>query len=343
MKKNKNNNFHWGNSLRVLPWSKEEEEITGIEQFLSITNEKWYIAKHTSNINEIYFLNNIKICNCRKCGSSNIIKNGFYKSNLQKYHCKDCNKNFSPITNTIFDSRKIPISEWFEYLIHLFEFHSIKTSSRDNKNAETTGRYWLYKVFAVLENIQDNIILEGNIYLDEMFFPVIKNKTTFKNGKELRGISKNKICVATAFDDHNHFLFLVEHTSKPSDKSTWNTLGKHIKPGSHLIHDGERSHGILIRELNLTEEYYKTDYTKKLKDEDNPLKPINHLHALAKRFMKQHGSYDRKNLQDWMNLFNYIIAPPINRYEKIKKFIELAINSLKKVKYRDVFKYKHLE
>lgn len=97
-----------------------------------------------------------------------------------------------------------------------------------------------------------------------------------------------------------------------------------------MIHDGERSHGILIRELNLTEEYYKIDYTNRLKDEDNPLKPINHLHSLAKRFMKQHGSYDRNNLQDWMNLFTYIIAPPINRYEKIKKFIELAINSQKK-------------
>lgn len=111
------------------------------------------------------------------------------------------------------------------------------------------------QVFSALKSIQDDTLLEGNIYIDEIFFPIIKNKTIAKDEKKLRGISKNKICVATALDDHNHFLFIVEHTSKPSDRSRWNALGKHIKPESHLIHDGERSHGILIRRLNLTEEY----------------------------------------------------------------------------------------
>ena len=64
------------------------------------------------------------------------------------------------------------------------------------------------------------------------------------------------------------------------------TLGFHIKPGSHLIHDKERSHGVLIRRLNLTQEVYKTKDTSNLKDEDNPLDPINKIHALSKRFMK---------------------------------------------------------
>ena len=80
------------------------------------------------------------------------------------------------------------------------------------------------------------------------------------------------------------------------------TLGFHIKPGSHLIHDKERSHGVLIRRLNLTQEVYKTKDTGNLKDEDNPLDPINKIHALSKRFMKSHGGYKREDLQDWMNL-----------------------------------------
>ena len=52
---------------------------------------------------------------------------------------------------TLFDSRKIPLSEWVEFLLHLFEFHSVKTSARDNRNAESTGKYWLAKVFSALE------------------------------------------------------------------------------------------------------------------------------------------------------------------------------------------------
>ena len=55
--------------------------------------------------------------------------------------------------------------------------------------------------------------------------------------------------MAVALDDFNHILIIVENTSKPSDKSTWNALGNHIRPKSQLIQDAEKSHGILIREL----------------------------------------------------------------------------------------------
>ena len=169
-----------------------------------------------------------------------------------------------------------------------------------------------------------------------MFFPVVKSKEVLKDGKKLKGISRNKIAVACAFDNHDHLYIKVEYTSKPSDTSTWDALGSHIKPGSHLIHDGERSHGVLIRNLNLTEEVYKTAYTLNLKDEDNPLDPINRLHALSKKFMKSHGGYNRDNLQDWMNLIWFILSKPQNRYEKIRKFFNIAVCTHKRVKYRDV-------
>jgi len=126
------------------------------------------------------------------------------------------------LTGTIFEDRKIPISEWIEYLIHLFEFHSITTSARENLNAYSTGRYWLFKVFAVLEDFQKDIILAGNVYLDETFFSVVESKKEHReNGKEYRGISRNKLCIAAAFDDTGHILLMCENTSNPSSKSTW--------------------------------------------------------------------------------------------------------------------------
>lgn len=73
-----------------------------------------------------------------------------------------------------------------------------------------------------------------------------------------------------------------------------------------------------------------------MKDEDNPLYPVNHLHLLLKRFMKEHGGYDREHLQDWMNLFWFIMNEPKDRYDKVLKFIRLAIISPKRVKYREV-------
>ena len=113
-----------------------------------------------------------------------------------------CNRKFDALTNTIFEDRKIPLQKWIEYLLYIFEYHSIHSSSRDNRNAESTGRYWLYKVFAVLKNIQKNVMLSGTVYIDEMFFPVVKHETVLKDGKQLRGISRNKICVATGCDSN---------------------------------------------------------------------------------------------------------------------------------------------
>lgn len=312
---------YWGSSLKRLPWDETNSPSLS-QRLISSTIHEWYEAKHSiSSQDEILLVNNILKTACPYCGSNRIVKNGFYRTGIQRYQCKSCSKKFSSLTNTIFAAKKIPISEWIEYLIHLFEFHSIRTSARDNRNSESTGKYWLIKVFEVLKHVQDDILLEGTIYLDETYFPVIKNKTICRNGKKLRGISRNKIGVAMAFDSNGNYLMIVEYTSKPSDSSTWQALGIHIKKGSHLIHDGERSHGKLIRELNLTSEVYPTKDTKILEDKDNPLNPINKIHALSKRFMKAHGGYDRDNLQDWMNLIWFIISKPNNRYEKIDKFI----------------------
>lgn len=36
-------------------------------------------------------------------------------------------KAFSPLTGTVFDVHKIPVSEWIEYMIHLFEFHFLSS------------------------------------------------------------------------------------------------------------------------------------------------------------------------------------------------------------------------
>ena len=324
-----------------LSWD-EDEDISPSQKLISSTVHEWYDAKHpVSSKEEIKLINSVNIYNCRNCGSVNFIRYGHYHSGINRYFCNDCHHYFCAITDTIFDNKKIPISEWIEYLLHLYEFHSITTSARDNRNAYSTGRYWLIKVFSVLKLYQDDITLEGNIYLDETFCTQIESKKKLRpDGKEYRGISRNKLCVASAFDDAGHVLLICESVSKPSLRSTWNVLGSHIKEGSTLIHDKEKSHSILIDKLNLTSIVYDSDEIKKLKDEDNPLNPINEIHYLAKRFMKAHGGFNRDNLQDFMNLISFILNKPYDRYEKVDIFINMALLEPQMVRYRDVMSKK---
>lgn len=300
--------------LRSFSWSKSEAKTTD-QLLVESTVSEWYDAKHrTMSKEEIIFINSLPIENCRLCDSSEFTKNGHRKDGIQIYFCKTCHHQFNPLTNTIFDSKKIPILEWIEYLLHLFEFHSLHSKAYDNRNSETTAKYWLIKVFEVLKGIQDDIVLDGTVYLDETYFSKAKQNKIKKDGKELRGISRT---------------------------STMRTYGKHIAEGSTIVHDEEKSHNILVEELGLKNEVYLSNKIKQLNDKENPLYPVNHLHMLLKKFIRAHGGYDRENLQDWMNLFWFIMNEPKDRYDKVLKFIKMAIMSPKRVKYRDALSKRH--
>lgn len=67
------------------------------------------------------------------------------------------------MTGTLFDSRKIPVAEWIEFPVYLFQYESLSVSSLDNRNVRSTGRYWIKKVFEALKNYRDGIML-GNVF-----------------------------------------------------------------------------------------------------------------------------------------------------------------------------------
>ncbi len=222
-------------------------------------------------------------------------------------------------------------------MIHLFEFHSLSSSARDNRNAKTTGKYWISKVFAVLSGCQKDILLSGRIYLDETYFPIMpKDESRKSDGKHYRGLSRNKICVVTATDGTDVFLAVCGR-AKPSRARILDAFEGHIKNGSVLIHDGENSHKILIETFGLTEEVYTTKATHNLPDDDTPMEPINPVHRSLKRFMRQHPAYDRDDLQDWLNLFWFIYTNRgISLDDKVKKFLRMAVLTRKVIRFREV-------
>ena len=211
------------------------------------------------------------------------------------------------------------------------EISEIKASSKSKLEYEDSNIDGL-----VIEIIYNNGEKEELNVTNEL---IQTDLTTLKDGNKLRGISKDKICVAVATDGFQTII-LSENTSKPSSKSTLDTMKCHIKPKSKLIHDGEHSHQVLIDELNLEEEFVKSSYQEYLNEKDNPLTPINKIHSYIKKFMRNHEGFSRDNLQDWMNLISFILNDPENRYDKLKIFLKLAISSPKRVKYRDVMSKK---
>ena len=124
------------------------------------TTEEWYRAKQPrTSGDEVGLINSLSASACPYCGSSSIKKNGKRRDGMQTYRCRGCGRKFNPLTGTVFDSRKIPISEWIEYLVHIFQYESVSVSSLDNRNSLSTGRYWMRKVFSVIKDCQKGIVL----------------------------------------------------------------------------------------------------------------------------------------------------------------------------------------
>ena len=324
-------------SLRQFSWSGTKERSDD-ELLIESTVLEWYEQKHRRpSTEEMSFVNSIRIASCPRCGCAIIAKDGKGSNGIQRYACRGCGKRFTPLTNTIFDSRKIPMSEWVEYLLHLFEFHSLKTSARDNRNSETTGGYWISKVFAVLKGIQKDVVLSGRVWIDEKLFDAPNAVKDRLRAKGASALSKGAQYYVACGTDGKLSFFLVMGKSKPSDRACLRTYGRHIAEGSTLIHDGEKSHNAVIDLLALRSKVYTAAQTKGLKDAVNPMDPINDRHDKMEKFMRAHSGYDRSRLQDWMNLFWFISCTPGDAMDKVKAFINLAISKRIRIKYREVY------
>ena len=327
-------------SRKSTPWDSLPL-LSPSQEFIRDNYKQHYFARHRSlcDSDEAALLNHYRPENCPNYGSAHCHKDGTTANGLQRYRCNHCGKSFSIVTGTIFEDHKLPLSEWIEYCLNLIHYSSISADSRNNKNAMSTSVYWLHKVFEVLDEYLETYQLHGTVFEDETYYSMIHSSIQKKNGKELRGLSKNKICIATACDD-THVYCHVCGSAKPSSNKIVKLFKGRIEPGSKLIHDGDNSHSELVKVLGLHSEVHTTAETKELDDKDNPLDRINHLHFLLKNFLRSHPGFKREDLQGYLNLFCFIMNPPFNDLEKVDILMNLAIKCHKTLRYRQYFSKK---
>ena len=326
-------------SRRKTPWDNCTETST-VQSFIMNKYKDNYYIKHQKllDTNENILINSIEIDDCPYCRNKNICKKGFTNNKIQRYYCYNCKRRFTPLTNTIFDDHKLPITEWIEFLNDIFNYGSISLTSKVNKNSVTTTTYWLQKLFCLLRVYNQNIKLSGTVYLDEFYYSVIKSDIELKeDGTKLRGISRNKYCIGIAYDKTN-IIATIEGLGKPTVNKTRKAFLENIENGSKLIHDDEKSHKILIEELELKDECYKSIDLKELNDDNNPLRPINHQCDLLRQFLNVHSGFDRNYLQDYLNLYCFMNSGKSkNKLEKINILLEFALKTRVSLKYRNMY------
>lgn len=325
-------------SRRRTPWDKNEE-LSPTQEFLKMHYLTRYEERHPTiaGADEAAMINSYLPEKRPFCGSQSFSRIGFDANGIRRYKCM-CGKKFKPTTGTIFDSRKIPVSEWIEYCLNIFRYTSLNADSWNNRNAISTSRYWLEKLFMTLEGYQNDIVLSGRVWLDETYYALImRDRERDEHGNLLRGLSRNQICVGVATDKTQSVCF-VEGNGKPSQRSSYQTFKDHIAPGSTLIHDKETTHKKLVEKLSLKSVAYASKDLKGLADSENPLDPVNRIHHLLKMFLNSHSGFKREDLQGFLNLYAFTINPPLEPLEKVEKILNLVFQNPKSLRYRDQFR-----
>ena len=324
-------------SRKRTPWDNQSK-ITPTQEYLQMHYVARYEERHPklADAGEADMINSYRPSKCPYCGTNKFVSKGYDSIGIKRYKCS-CGKYFKPTTGTIFDSRKIPICEWIEYCLNIFRYISLNADSWNNRNAMSTSKYWLEKLFLTLEQTQNNVVLSGTVWLDETYYALMmRDRQKDNNGHLMRGLSRNQICIGVA-TDKKHTVCFVEGFGKPSQKRSYDTFKEHIVPGSTLVHDKEKTHKKLVEKLSLTSITYSSSELRGLADSENPLDPVNRIHSLLKMFLNAHSGFSRDDLQNYLNLYAFVINPPSDHLEKVEKIINLVFENPKSLRYREQF------
>ena len=155
------------------------------------------------------------------------------------------------------------------------------------------------KIFKVLKNYQDDIVLNSPVFIDETYVHEDASKIEYKDEigkikkvkKQPRGISRNKICILIATDKKKSFALIVNH-GRPQRMKNYEICKKHIVPGSHLIGDEDTSLTYTANQMKLSREMYKSNTEEAYEH----LEPIDQLCSRYKFFLGKHKGFKKEIL-----------------------------------------------
>ena len=266
---------------------------------------------------------------CPFCNSNQYKKYGT-RNNKQRYKCLSCERIFLETTKTIFSSTKLDKETLHKLIILVIDDTKIKAIMDVLSLSSRTVYIWRIKIYKVAGEIIKRTLLSNKVWIDEKLVRVNKRYLIVKdNGLKYRGQSKNQIVIACAVDIHNNKYAEIIGRGHVTSKQCINSYGKHIKPGSYIIHDGIFSHDQLLRCLNSKDEIWKST----VKEAKKYMQPINSFCGEIERNLVIHIGSRTENLQDYLNWITF--RSTINKDNIREKVAELeSLCFQNKVAYR---------
>jgi len=260
---------------------------------------------------------NINCPECGACDTSN--KHGATKNGTQRYRCKACGKtyisNASPtkyLKNSDYTIKKL--------IGYMIDDVALDVIARNLKINIKTAHYYRYLVFHSLKGYQDEIKLSGTIMIDETFMRIKEDKYKLKrmDGKGIRGLSFNQLCIITLINLQGLFTAKISSRAMAMPDDYKRLFDHNIGKVKRFLHDGNPKQVKFMRQFNC-------ECIDARRDESGEYSTdiIDSLHSNIKRYLFKHAGYRMKNLQHYLNFFVYrynqlILANPNNKTEQLK-------------------------
>lgn len=253
------------------------------------------------------------IVKCPHCHSHSVVRNG-HPNGIQNYKCKDCFKKFNDLTGTVVSGTHLSYEQLETFLKCFQDKVSItKTAKRMGVNKNTVHLLRL-KMMNALGDIRENTKLQGEIEADEIYESInLKgtkpekmpraSKHRKSKGTTTRGISKHKVCIASAIDEIDNKFLEIAGTGPITSNMVEKVLTPKIDKVKKIITDCKSSYESEAIKHNWNLVQIKSeghvDY------EGNSLANINSLHSGLTTFLAHFRGVSTKHLQGYLDWYSF--------------------------------------
>ncbi len=256
---------------------------------------------------------------CPLCGCTHVVRNGHRKDGTQRYVCKDCGKSFVITTNSIVSGTRKGLSVWEKYIDCMMNGLSIRKTAVTCDIHRNTAFFWRHKILDALQNMADDVTLNGIIEADETFF-------------------------ATSYKD-NHSKSKTFVMPRKAHKRGHSTHIRGLSKDLHHIYDGriESNSTLVTDKMNSYVRFTNANGIKLVQLKTGTSKKgiyniqhVNSYHSQLKKFMLGFNGVSTKYLNNyliWNNLVNYAKETDT---DKRNIFLSFVLATLKTAKCRDI-------
>ena len=276
-----------------------------------------------------------EIKECPHCKSTCFKKNGT-THRKQRYICNDCKKTFAITNDTILFSSKKDLSVWKKYIYCMIEKYSLRKTAEICGINLSTAFNWRHKILDALQEMQNEVKLDGIVEADETFMPISykghhKNFNFPRSAKRRgaantkRGLSKELVCIPCVVNLNGKSVAKIANLGKPNVKALNSVIFGKVEKESVFVTDSLRSYLKLSNEMSLN--HIRIPRNKHSNGSFN-IQVVNNYHSRLKSMLVYNfKGVSTKYLNNYLVYHNFVNFVKESRKDKEQILLNHILNT----------------